>query len=180
MPARGFWKQTYPVIILTIVVAICVVLLAFTDSITRDKIKAQEEEGIKTMLAQLFPEMSRYDFKDDIYMIYSDGERVGFAFIATGRGYGGNITILVGLEDETTVKGITIVSQTETPGLGTRITEPSFSEQFSGIAINDIALSRDGGEIDAVSGATISSSAVVDAVRATALEKVRQLKESGG
>ena len=89
-----------------------------------------------------------------------------------------DISILVGLSDETTVKGIKIVSQTETPGLGSRISEPFFTDQFAGVDINDIALSRNGGKIDAITGSTISSSAVVEAVRDTAMEKVKQLEGS--
>ncbi len=162
-------------VLLTIVVAVCVSVLTYVDSITREKISAQEDEAIKILLTEMFPEMSRYNFKDDIYTIYSDGDKVGYAFLAIGKGYGGDINILVGLEDEETVKGIKIVSQEETPGLGTRITEPSFTDQFVGVEINDIALSRDGGQIDAITSSTISSSAVVEAVRNTALEKVKLL-----
>lgn len=162
-------------VLLTIVVAVCVSLLTYVDSITRDRIRAQEDEAIRTMLTEMFPEMSRYDFQDDIYTVFSDGSQLGYAFLAIGKGYGGDINILVGLEDETTVKAIKIVSQEETPGLGTRITEPFFTDQFVGIDITDIALSRDGGQIDAITSSTISSSAVVEAVRDTALEKVAKL-----
>ena len=176
MPAnKKFWKQAFPMVLLTIVVAVCVSLLTYVDSITRDRIKAQEDEAIRTMLTEMFPEMSRYEFQDDIYTVFSDGSQLGYAFLAVGKGYGGDINILVGLEDETTVKGIKIVSQEETPGLGTRITEPFFTDQFVGIDITDIALSRDGGQIDAITSSTISSSAVVEAVRDTALEKVGKL-----
>jgi electron transport complex protein RnfG len=163
---------------LTIVVAVCVSLLTCVDSLTRDRIRAQEDEAFKAMLTEMFPEMSRYELKDEIYTVYSDGSQLGYAFLAIGKGYGGDINILVGLSDETTVKEIKIISQTETPGLGTRVTEPSFTDQFAGIAIKDIALSRDGGKIDAITSSTISSSAVVDAVRATVMEKVKQLEGS--
>jgi electron transport complex protein RnfG len=162
-------------VLLTIVVVVCVSLLTFVDSRTRDRIRAQEDETLKVMLTEMFPEMSRYEFQDDIYTVFSDGSQLGYAFLAIGRGYGGDINILVGLEDETTVKGIKIVSQEETPGLGTRITEPFFTDQFAGIDITDIALRRDGGQIDAITSSTISSSAVVEAVRDTALEKVGKL-----
>lgn len=176
MPAnKKFWKQAFPMVLLTIVVAVCVSLLTYVDSITRDRIRAQEDEAIRTMLTEMFPEMSRYEFQDDIYTVFSDGSQLGYAFLAVGKGYGGDINILVGLEDETTVKGIKIVSQEETPGLGTRITEPFFTDQFVGIDIADIALSGDGGQIDAITSSTISSSAVVEAVRDTALEKVGKL-----
>jgi len=179
MPAKkSALKNAFPIILLTIVVTVCVSLLTYVDKLTREKISAQEDEAVKTLLNEMFPEMSRYEFKDEIYTIYSDGDRLGYAFLAIGKGYGGDINILVGLSDETTVKGITIVSQTETPGLGTRVAEPAFTDQFTGLDINEVALSRDGGRIDAITSSTISSSAVVEAVSETAMEKIKQLKEN--
>ncbi len=171
-------KNAFPIILLTIVVTVCVSLLTYVDRLTRERISAQEDEAIKTLLGEMFPEMSRYEFKEDIYTIYSDSDQVGYAFLAIGKGYGGDINILVGLSDETTIKGITIVSQTETPGLGTRVAEPAFTDQFIGVAINDVALSSDGGQIDAITSSTISSSAVIEAVSKTAMEKIKQLKEN--
>ncbi len=170
-------------VLLTIVVAVCVSVLTYVDSVTRDRISAQESEVINTLLTEMFPNMSKTDppltnleeFKDNIYTVYSNGNKIGYALLAVGNGYGGDINILVGLEDETTVRGITIVSQEETPGLGTRITEPFFIDQFAGTDIEDIALIRDGGKIDAITSSTISSSAVVEAVKKTALEKINQL-----
>ncbi len=178
MAAKSTLKNAFPIILLTIVVAVCVSLLTYVDSLTRDRIEAQEEEKVQNMLSAMFPEMSRYEFKDDIYIIYSNSDKVGYAFIAIGKGYGGDINILVGLEDETTIKGITIISHKETPGLGSRIAESSFTDMFRGLNIADVALSRDGGQIDAITGSTISSSAVVDAVRTEAMEKVKLLKDS--
>ena len=167
----------FPIIFITIVALISVALVTATDSITRDRIEEQEEQQIQRMLKEMFPSMSEYTFEDDIYTIYSDGAGVGYAFLAVGKGYGGDIKILVGLEDETTIKGITIISQSETPGLGSRIAESSFASKFAGLNIGDVALKQDGGQIDAITGATISSGAVVDAVRTTAMEKVKSLKE---
>ena len=180
MPAKPTLKNAFPIIILTVIVAICVTALTFTDSLTRGKIEAQEEQRIQHMLSAMFPNMSRYTFEDDIYTIYSDGAEVGYAFLAIGKGYGGDIDILVGLEDETTVKGITIISHTETPGLGSRIAESSFTDKFAGLNIADVALRQEGGQIDAITGSTISSRAVINAVRTTAMEKVKLLRESEG
>ena len=154
-------------------------MVTWTDSITRDKIEEQEKQQIQNMLEEMFPSMSRTEpaltnldeFKDNIYTVYSNGDKVGYAFLAIGKGYGGNIDILVGLENETTVKGVTIISHLETPGLGARVTESSFREQFAGLNIDDVALKGDDGQIDAITGATISSRAVVDAIRAAAMEK---------
>jgi electron transport complex protein RnfG len=121
--------------------------------------------------------MSKYTVEEDIYTIYSNGAEIGYALEAVGKGYGGDIDILIGLKDETTVKGITIISQGETPGLGSRISESSFISEFAGLNIEDIALKQDGGQIDAITGATISSKAVVNTVRTEAMEKVQSLKE---
>ena len=169
----------FPVILITAVVAGSVALLTATDIFTRETIEAQKEEEIRGMLSEMFPDMSRFTFEDDIYTVHSDGDKIGYAFLAIGKGYGGNIDILVGLEpDVNTVKGITIISQTETPGLGTRITESFFAEQFSGLTIDEVAFKEHGGEVDAITGSTISSTAVVKAIRDTALEKI-QLLEAG-
>ena len=184
MKAREFFKKAFPVIVLTAVVAISVTALTYTDRLTRGEIEAQKEAETVSMLTEMFPEMSQYEFADDIYTIFSDGDIIGYTFVATGKGYGGDIDILVGLEDEDTIKGITIISNKETPGLGTRITEPSFTEEFSGIGIDEVALSEDGGELDAITGSTVSSVAVIDAVKAAAVEKVKLIKagkeEKGG
>jgi electron transport complex protein RnfG len=144
--------------------------------VVRDKIEWQKEQKIQRMLYEIFPNMTEHTLEDDIYMIYSNEAEIGFAFLAVGKGYGGLIDILVGLDNETTIKGVTIVSHLESPGLGARITESSFRDQFAGLNIDDVVLKRDGGQIDAITGATISSGAVVDAIRATVMEKVKSLE----
>ena len=170
-------KGVFPIIFLTIVVLVSVALVSGTDSLTKAEIKRQEEQQLLNRLKDMFPDMGRYTFDNDIYTIYSNGTEIGFAFLAVGRGYGGNINILVGLESEKSIKSITIISQEETPGLGSRITNSSFLDQFAGLNFEDIALKKDGGQIDAITGSTISSGAVADAVRAAAMEKVKALED---
>ncbi len=170
-------KKVFPLISVTVVVFIAVILLGLTDTVVRDKIEWQKEQKIQRMLYEIFPNMTEHTLEDDIYMIYSNGAEIGFAFLAVGKGYGGLIDILVGLENETTIKGVTIVSHLESPGLGARITESSFRDQFTGVNIADVALRLNGGEIDAITGASISSRAVVDAIRAAAMEKVKSLEK---
>ena len=166
--------------LLTLVVLASVVLLSLTNDFTKDRIAAQMDQEVLNLLRGIFPEMSRYTLREDIYTVYRDDATIGYAFLATGKGYGGDISILVGLQDENTVKGIKILSQSETPGLGSRITESSFTDRFAGLALSDVALTRDGGRVDAITGSTVSSGAVVDAVRNTAMEKVKALKAGGG
>ena len=174
-------KTYFPIIFLTLVALISVSLLVGIDSITSSKIEQQEDDKVESMLTEMFADMSKYDLDDetDIYTIQDGEATIGYAFLAIGKGYGGDINILVGLEDKTTIKGITIITQNETPGLGTRIADSDFTDMFTGMAIDDVGLTRDGGGVDALTGATISSRAVVDAVKAEALEKVELLNGGG-
>lgn len=163
----------YPILALTVVVFISVAVLSGMDSFTRDTIQYQKELKIQRMLNQLFPEMSAYDFDEstEIYTISSDGSKVGYAFLGVGVGYGGNIDIVIGLENKTTLRGIAVISHAETPGLGDKILLPNFTDRFVGLDTGEINLTRDGGKVDAITGATISSRAVVDAVRAATMAK---------
>ena len=83
------------------------------------------------------------------------------------EGYAGNIEIMVGVKPDGTVNGIEILSQAETPGLGARITEPKFKDQFRGKNLQnaDWKVKKDGGDFDQITGATISPRAVVKAIR---------------
>ena len=174
-------KQFYPVIFITIIVLISISLLAFTNSITKDQIQINTVKKITEMLGNMFPQMDHYETQQDIYVVKnSDNSTVGYAFLATGKGYGGLIDILVGLEDQNTIKGISIIDNLETPGLGARIVEPSYKDQYNDLPIKDSAITSKGGKIDAITGATISSNAVAEAVKTSALQKVQEIFGTGG
>ena len=173
-------KEFYPVFFITIIVFISISLLALTDSVTAEKREWQTEQKVMDMLKDMFPSMSDYTLEDDVYVLYESGAVTGYAYIAEGKGYGGTIDILVGLEDATTIKGISIINHAESPGLGARINEDAYKGQYSNLTITDSEMRFNGGKIDAITGATISSQAVADAVRTTALEKIEELFGKGG
>ena len=158
-------NRYYPLVFLIIIVFVSVSLVMLLGNVTKAKIIAQREEAIISQLKSIFPDIEDYNFRSDYYEIYSGGVINGFAFIAKGRGYGGDISILVGINTDFTIKKISIIANTETPGLGTKISENFFIDQFAGLSSHEISLAKDGGKIDAITGATISSRAVVDAVK---------------
>ena len=86
---------------------------------------------------------------------------------SSNEGFGGKIELIVGILMDGTITGYKVIEQSETPGLGSKVTEPQFSNQFVGknAYTDNFDLKKDGGEIDAVTGATISSRAVVGAVK---------------
>lgn len=170
-------NKAYPVVFLAIIVIVSVVLLIGVNSLTSDIVESRRVEEITGILENIFPEMSKYELEDEVYIIYEDGEKAGYAFMASGSGYGGNIDILVGLDSGFGIKGVSILSQTETPGVGNKITESSFTDQFKGLSASDIALKSEGGKIDAITGATISSRAVVNAVKEKMVEILDTLEK---
>lgn len=105
------------------------------------------------------------------------GDRlVAVAIETAAPGYSGNIGVMVGFDVETDqLTGIGITTQTETPGVGTRILSPPFTGQFAGHGLGAMALSDHGGDIDGISGATYSSVGAVDAV-ARAIKLYKEIK----
>lgn len=84
----------------------------------------------------------------------------------SGKGYSGEIWLMVGMDTMGTVQNIAVLQHQETPGLGSKISAGRFQEQFLGLGFREEGLhvKKDGGTIDAISGATISSRAFCDAV----------------
>ena len=102
-----------------------------------------------------------------IYKGIQDGKLTGVAFGMSAMGFGGPVTLMMGLNLDGTIEGVEITSMVETPGLGAKILEPSFKDQFRGKSLQNsrFQLKKDGGDLDQVTGATISPRAVVKAIR---------------
>ena len=84
----------------------------------------------------------------------------------TEKGYSGKFTLMMAISPEGAIKDVEVLSMTETPGLGTRIADPEFKDQFKGKtqAATKFQVKADGGDVDAISASTISSRAFCDAV----------------
>jgi len=104
----------------------------------------------------------------DIYPAKNNGEVVGYAVNSyTSKGFSGNISLMAGFKPDGTIIGISVLNHKETPGLGTKMTEPEFKEQFTGKNPAEFMLKvkKDGGQVDAITAATISSRAFCDAIQ---------------
>ncbi|WP_461210010.1 RnfABCDGE type electron transport complex subunit G [Desulfocurvus sp. DL9XJH121] len=108
-----------------------------------------------------------------VFPVQKGGKLTGVAMETFAPGYSGDIGVMVGFDLESDeLLGIGITTQTETPGLGTRVTEPGFTAQFVGHAPANLDL---GGDINGVSGATFSSTGTVNAVK-KAVDTYKTLK----
>lgn len=93
-------------------------------------------------------------------------EIIALAYDAEATGYHGTVSVMVGFAPDGRITGMSVMTHTETPGLGARITESAFTDQFKGLEGPDqLKLSSEGGAIDGISGATISSAAALTAVK---------------
>ena len=170
---------------LLIISAVAALLLAFTNSVTADTIAKRSEqanaEARKLVLesAQDFEEVK--DIKTDnskgveVSEIYeakdASGNVVGYTLKVLPSGYGGTIELMVGIDSANgQVSGINVVSNSETAGLGAKSTEPEFSDQYKGKPLEELSVLKNGTpgdtEIKAISGATITSTAVTNGVDA--------------
>lgn len=162
-----------PVIVLTAICLITSALLAYTNDITKDKIAQQNviaaQEAQKKVLSQAKDFETVNEGKDTEYVIGkdADGTIVGYVFTTTDpKSYGGEVKVMVGINTDGTVSAVEILSINDTPGLGMNAKNATFLDQFIG-KIKDIGVNKNEpaeNEIKALTGATITSSAVTRAV----------------
>lgn len=159
------------VVTLFVVAVTCAVILSFVYAFTEPRIA---ETQAKLTLSGLEEVISAHKYVEVIpgtlwQAVDSSGHEIGIVFRVFPQGYGGPIPITVGLDREGAITGIRIASAaeglSETPGLGAKITEPTFTGQFKDKCAVEIALEQDGGAIQAITAATISSRAVSEGVR---------------
>ncbi|MBO4461781.1 MAG: RnfABCDGE type electron transport complex subunit G [Lachnospiraceae bacterium] len=177
------------------------VLLGATYMITKEPIAEAEKNAKIEAYAMVFEDAA--DFHDDwdaseidasyselfesqgiegvtvnevITAVDKSGAILGYCITVTSsKGYGGDVTIVVGIRNNNTVNGISFLTLNETPGLGMKAKEESFYNQYSNVKTEKFRLTKTGAnsddEIDAISGATRTSNAVTSAVNGALLYK---------
>lgn len=149
--------------------------LGFVYSLTKEPIEKANKMKEVQAVTEVLPEFDNdptLDIKSldglDYYTATKAGEVVGYAVKSyTDKGFSGHFTMMVGFEPDGTIHNITILDHKETPGLGTKMKEPKFKDQFPGKNPGDFKLKvkKDGGPVDAITAATISSRAFCDGVQ---------------
>jgi len=170
---------------LTLIAACAGLILSLVENVTREPIKEQRRLQMLKALSAVLPEFDNSPDTDSVTLqngvdkkgkpvevVFYRGRKaqqlVGTAFkVVAPDGYSGNIEVMVGIEPNDNLHGIEILSHAETPGLGARIIEPAFKDQFKGKSLDnaDWRVKKDGGQFDQITGATISPRAIVKAVK---------------
>ncbi|RQD70631.1 MAG: RnfABCDGE type electron transport complex subunit G [Tindallia sp. MSAO_Bac2] len=160
-------------VILLIITSVSGMVLGMTNSFTEGIIMERSLEEVLSSIESLIRDADEFEMIEDdevlsrnrireAYVGYENGSVAGFAIKSYAQGYGGEVEVMVGIIGDGTISGVQVMSQSETPGLGDKITEDSFLENYRGNkTAEDVS-------VDAISGATASSDAVNNAVEAAA------------
>lgn len=177
------------VLTLTILGLISGLVLSLVSNYADPLIEENKQEAIREAVYYVVQPTESYEKKTmngkEVYETYdSSDELVGYAFTASGSGYQGTIRIMVGVGPELEeIKGIQILESEETPGLGGKIRGENFKSQFRDLQVTqEVGLAKsekpEEGEIQAITGATISSRAIVNMINKE-LSQIRDLFAKG-
>ena len=160
--ARYILRLTVTLFLITAVVA---GLLGFVNYLTEERIAAGQREKAKNAMQEVLP-AENYELlevsAEGINAVYR-ADDLGYVVDVTVNGFGGAINMMVGVDAEGRVAGVSIVSHSETASLGANCTREDFRSQFSG-AEGTLAVTKDGGSVEALTGATVTSRAVTNGV----------------
>lgn len=175
-------EMIVPTLVLFTICLVITAALAITYQVTKPII---EEINIKNanlargeVMAQAEGAFSQVDMdlNDGVVELYKADNNTGYVLTSLDKGFGGTMTIMVGLEDDGSITGVKVTAHSETPGLGTKAMTVDYLSQYNG----EISVTRsnetDKTQIDAVTGATVTSDAVFRAVE----KSLEQFKQIGG
>jgi electron transport complex protein RnfG len=147
----------------------CSAMLGGAYALTKEPIEAAAAEKTKTAISQVLPHFETVEYEENLhYYTAYDGEQVvGYAIESTAVGFGGNLTLMVGITPDGVVYNTSVLSHSETPGLGAKCsTDTRFMDQWRGFdpSVKVLSVKKDGGDVDAITASTITSRAYTQAV----------------
>lgn len=169
------WK---PIVVLSLICVVVTGALAATNEVTAPIIEEATIAAENAARAEVLPEADSFSPVEGITVegvsaVYTADNGAGAAITASAKGYGGDVVVMVGINADGNIEGITVTQQTETKGIGSNVVDnPEYLAQYSGLsAAEPLVLNED---VDARTSATVSSTAVINAVNA-AIEAYNQI-----
>lgn len=153
-----------PTLVLTVICLVITALLALTNEITQPIIEANNLRIAEASRAEVLAEADGFhalegNFPENTVDVYEADNGAGYAITVTSKGYDSTpLKVMIGIQADGTIEKVKVLSSNETPGLGSKVTEDSFTGQFTGMTSDGV----DGMQM--ISGATYSSKAMRTAV----------------
>lgn len=158
-----------PILKMVVICAVTSLLLALTNDLTAGRIEENLAAEANTAMQQLLPEADTFETvpvtveAPNVTAMYRAANGAGYVITAFGQGYGGRVPAMVAFGPDGNIVGVKFLANSETPGVGDRVSsDADFATQFAGLPPSQLAIS----DIDAFTGATISSKAALTAVNA--------------
>lgn len=183
-----------PTVALFLIASVCTAILAFTNSVTKDKIEANARETEMNSRMLVCPDASTFSDDKTVSVdgtehsyneaLDSDGNVIGYVFTSESKGYGGAVVVMTGFNTNGEVTGVETLELSETAGLGMNAKKESFRDQYKekvGLFVvnkDNNTSTADRNEIQALTGATITSRAVTNAVN-SAVEMYNEVAGGG-
>ena len=162
------WNKIFkPIVVLGLICVIVTGALAATNSVTAPIIEEATRLAQEQARQELLPEAEGFEKIEGIDVanvsdVYAATNGVGYVVTSSSKGYGGTMTVMVSFTPEGTIKQIKVTEQAETQGIGSKVAgDASFWERYAGLEAKPLVLDQD---VDRLSGATISSKALIRAV----------------
>lgn len=162
-----------PAAALTVICLAATLLLSLTNFVTKGQIasvqKAQADNARMLVCpdAESFEEAPEYADAEVYKALDAAGNVIGYTVMTSGKSYGGDIDVMTGFDNEGSISGVQILNIEDTPGLGMNAKKDAFRNQFSGKTAGDLTVSKTASletEVQAITGATITSNAVTKCV----------------
>ena len=159
------WNKIFkPIVVLSVICIVITGALALTNDITKPIIDEATRRAQEAARMELLPEADSFTKVDGIFVVnvadvYVADNGVGAVVTSTAKGYGGTMTVMVGFTADGTIRQIKVTEQAETKGIGSKVAgDPAFWTRYEGVKA-ELPV-----EVDALSGATVSSKALNAAV----------------
>ena len=167
------------IVVLSLISGVCALALSGFRAATAERIEDQVLQNVQGPKVKLVLDKAENDIINDRKTISVNGEDVllfvgkkgtetwAIAYESKGGGFGGDIKVMVGYDiGNDTLTGIQVISHKETPGIGSKIAEDQFTKSFKGLTTSTRFTTKpQGGDVDAISGATYSARGVCEAIR---------------
>ena len=161
---KSFNEIIKPVLVLVSICLVVTALLAYINSVTSPIIAKAEEEKTQQAMTEVLSEADSFEkleienLPERVTEAYSATNGAGYVFMLTTKGYGGDMKLICGMDADGVIEQCKTLSHAETSGLGSKTAEDPYRNQYCGKSAETL------GEVDAITGATISSNAYKNAI----------------
>lgn len=176
---KAFYKEyIYPVVILVAIAVITTALLAVTNFISAPVIAANQEANANAVRQELLPDADSFsqvdaelltsdDSSAHVDSVYQADNGSGYVMTVVTKSFGGDLTMMVGLNADGTISGVQVTNSSDTPGVGSKDAQPEYLAQYDGLSSltsdnvkNETSVTSSGSQFQYISGASVSGSAI--------------------